>query len=295
VGDARGKEIEPVLFTKLRSFAMSAFAKWQKDDCMSLGASLAYYALFSFFPLILVILSVVGAVVDPRQFAVQQRLLGLIGSEQVRGLVTQTLQNLNSSSAGAGLIGFVTLLLAASGIFGALDKAFDQIWEDRAAKPADGGILKTIKDVAQQKLLAFALVLGCALLMLLSIVSTVVVTALSSYTSFLPGQALLWQIIQFAASLALMSLAFATLYKFMPTRRVPWGDVWAAALLGALLFTALQQVVGLYLSHANYASYGVVGSVMALMVWIYLSSLVILLGGELAYAYARTFGSLSAE
>ena len=90
----------------------------------------------------------------------------------------------------------------------------------------------------------------------------------------------------------LMSLAFAMLYKFIPSRRVPWGDVWVPALIGAVLFTALQQVVGLYLSRANYASYGVVGSVMALMVWIYLSSLVILLGGEFSYAYASTFGSL---
>jgi membrane protein len=270
---------------------MAAFTKWQKDDCMSLGASLAYYALFSFFPLILVILSVVGALVDPSEFAVQQRLLGLIGSEQVRGLVTQTLENLNSSSAGAGIIGFVTLLLAAIWIIGALDKAFDQIWEAHVEKPADGGVLKMIVGVLQDKLLAFGLVLGCALLMLLSIVSTVVVTALSSFTSALPGQGVLWQIIQFVVSLALLSLAFATLYKFMPSLRVPWSDVWVAALVGALLFTALQKVVGIYLSQANYASYGAVGGVMALMVWIYLSSLVILLGGELAYAYAHTFGS----
>lgn len=276
---------------KLRSFAMTALGKWQKEDVASLGAGLAYYALFSFFPLILVILSVVGMLVDPQQFSVQQRLLGLIGSEQVRGLVTQTLQNLNDSSTGAGLIGFVTLLLAASGIFGALDKAFDAIWESHAEKK-EGGILATIIGVVQQKLLAFGLVLGCALLMLLSIVSTVVVGALSRYTTALPGQALAWQLVQFVASLGLLSLAFATLFKFLPSRTVPWGDVWAGAVTGALLFTALQKVVGIYLSRANYASYGVVGSVMALMVWIYLSSLVILLGGVISFAYAKTYGSL---
>ncbi|NTV63119.1 MAG: YihY/virulence factor BrkB family protein [Oscillochloris sp.] len=281
--------------TKLRSFALDAFAKWQKDDCPSLGASLAYYALFSFFPLILVILSVVGALIDPQAFAVQQRLLDLIGSDQVRGLVTQTLQNLNNSSTGAGLVGFITLLMAASGIFGALDKAFDTIWEVRLEKKEGGNILTTVMTVAQQKLLAFALVLGCALLMLLSIISTVAVTALSSFTSALPGQAMIWQVIQFLASLGLLGLAFATLFKFMPSRKVRWRDVWIAALVSALLFTALQKVVGIYLSQANYASYGVVGSVMALMVWIYLSSLVILLGGELSFAYARTFGSLSGK
>ncbi|NTW04466.1 MAG: ribonuclease BN, partial [Oscillochloris sp.] len=116
-----------------------------------------------------------------------------------------------------------------------------------------------------------------------------------SFTTALPGQGVLWQVVQFAASLGLLGLAFATLFKFMPSHRVLWRDVWAAALISALLFAALQKVVGIYLGQANYASYGVVGSVMALMVWIYLSSLVILLGGELSFAYARTFGSMSAS
>jgi membrane protein len=277
---------------KLRSFGMAALNKWQGENCTGLGAGLAYYALFSFFPLILVMLSVVGAVVDPQELSVQERLLEAIGSDQVRGLVTQTLQNLNNSSTGAGLIGFATLLLAASGIFGALDRAFDAIWGAHIEKK-EGGIRAVVINVVQQKLLAFGLVLGAAFLMLLSIVSTVVVGALSRYTTALPGQALIWQWIQFAASLSLLSLAFATLFKFLPNRKVLWTDVWFGAITGALLFTGLQKVVGLYLSQANYASYGVVGSVMALMVWIYLSSLVILLGGVISYAHASTYGSLA--
>lgn len=282
------------MFAKVRTFGMDAFAKWQKDDCTSLGASLAYYALFSFFPLILVILSVVSAIVDPQAFSVQQRLLSIIGSEEVRGLVTQTLQNLNSNSTGAGVVGFVTLLLAASGIFGELDKAFQAIWETKGLKKEAGTILKKVLDAVKQKLFAFALVLGCAILMLISIISTVVVTALSNFTTALPGQALVWQLMQFVASLALLSLAFGTLFKFMPSRKVLWRDVWVASLITALLFTALQKVVGIYLGQADYAAYGVVGSVMAMMVWIYLSSLVLLLGGVFSYAYAHTFGSLAA-
>jgi membrane protein len=280
---------------QMRSFFQTAFDKWQRDDCLTLGASLSYYALFSFFPLILVILSVVGALIDPGKFAVRQQLLALIGSDQVRDLVTETLANLNKSSVGAGLIGFITLLLAASGIFGALDKAFDQIWETRATKPAGAGIVATAWGVVRQKLLAFGLVLGCAVIMLLSIASTVAVSALSRFTSALPGQALAWQAIQFALSLGLLGLAFGMLFKLMPNRKVHWRDVWLAAIVAALLFAALQKVVGIYLSRTNYASYGAVGGVMALMLWIYLSSLVVLLGGVLSYAYARTFGSLAVK
>ncbi len=275
----------------IRTFAMNAFAKWQKEDCLSLGASLAYYALFSLFPLILVILSIVGAILDPQEFSVQQRILSLIESEQVRGLITQTLQNLNNSSVGAGLIGFITLLMGASGIFGALDKSFAAIWES-GTEDESGGIVQAILKAVKQKLLAFSLVLGSAFLMLLSIISTVLVTALSKLTTTLPGQALFWQVVQFSLSLALLSLAFATIFKFVPRLKVLWRDVWLAGVISALLFTALQKVVGIYLGQANYASYGVVGSVMALMFWIYLSSLVVLLGGVLSFAYARQFGSM---
>lgn len=273
--------------------ARTTFAKWQRDECLSLGAGLAYYALFSFFPLILVILSVVGFVIDPATADVQQRIIDLIGSEQISALVSQTLTNLQASRGSAGLIGFATLILSASGIFGALDRAFDTIWELRRDPGEKRTLLATARDMVLQKLLAFALVLGCALLMLLSIVSTVAVTLISGYTDWLPGRGLLLQIVQFALSLGLLALAIMALLRYLPGRHVAWRDVWFAGIVSALLFTALQKAIGIYLSQSNYASYGAVGGVMALLIWIYLTSQIILLGGEISFAWARCFGRAS--
>lgn len=269
-----------------------AIEKWGRDDCGNLGAALAYFALFSLFPLLLVILSLVGFFVDPNEFAVQQRLLDAVGSEQVRELITQTLQSLNQNSTSTGLIGFATLLLAASGIFGVLDKNFDVIWEVRQPENQKTGIVAMVLTVIKDKLVSFALVLGCVLLMLLSVMSTVLVTAVSTFTDWLPGQGFVLQTLQFLVSLALLALAFGSLFKVLPSRRIKVRDVIVPALIAALLFTVLQKVVGIYLSRANYASYGAIGGVMALMVWIYLSSLVLLFGGELSYAWAHVFGSM---
>lgn len=271
-----------------------AFEKWQRDDCATIAASLAYFALFSLFPLILVVLSIIGFVIDPREFEVRQQIIELIGSEQVRDVVTQTLEHLSENRVNTGLIGFVTLLLAASGIFGALDRAFDTIWEVRTADQSNqGGIVATLKGLLQQRLLAFSLVLGCALLILLAVLSSVAVTALGSYTAWLPGQVLLLQIAQFAVAAVLLTLALTALYRVLPGRVVAWGDAWPAALVAALLFAALQRLAGVILGLTNYATYGAVGGVMTLMVYIYLTFMVLLLGGELSYAYARSFGSMS--
>lgn len=269
------------------ALAQTAFAKWQRDECLSLGAALAYYALFSFFPLILVILSVVGFVIDPAEANVKQRIIDLIGSAQIGDLVSQTLTNLQASRGSAGLIGFATLILSASGIFGALDRAFDTIWELRRDPDTKRTLLATARDMVLQKLLAFALVLGCALLMLLSIASTVAVTVISGYTDWLPGQGLVLQLVQFALSLGLLAVAIMALLRYLPGRHVAWRDVWFAGIVSALLFTALQKAIGIYLSQSNYASYGAVGGVMALLIWIYLTSQIILLGGEISFAWAR--------
>lgn len=279
---------------KLVGMLKAAFAKWQRDDCGTIAASLAYFALFSLFPLILVVLSVVGFVIDPNEFAVRQQLVDLIGSTDVRELVAQTLEDLTEARTTTGLIGFVTLLLAASGIFGALDKAFDIIWDVRELdQPKPAGIIAAARTFLRDKLVAFGLVLGCALLILLSILSSVAVTAVSAYTSWLPGQELLLQVAQFAIAALLLTLALSAIYKVLPNRPVGWGDVWPAALVAALLFAALQRLAGFILGMTNYATYGAVGGVMTLMVYIYLSFMVLLLGGELSYAYARSFGSLA--
>lgn len=267
-----------------------AVEKYQRDDCASLAAGLAYFALFSFFPLLLVLLSLVGFVVDPDAVEVRQQLLRLIGTPELRELVTQTLEHLSENRLNAGLFGFVTLLVGATGMFDALNKALDRIWE---VSPAQARSFRAaIGHALLERLVASGLVFCGALLILLAGLASLLLSLAASLSAWLPRSDLLVQLGQLAISLGVLSAALAALFRFLPDRRVRWGDVLPAAVTTAALFLALQAAVGAIFARINYASYGAVGGAMTLLLWIYLCCQVLLVGGELAYAWARVYGSL---
>lgn len=266
--------------------------KYQRDDCNSLAAALAYFALFSFFPLILVVISLVGFVVDPTTAQVQDQILRLVGSDEVRDLIVQTLEHFNQNRVSAGLIGFATLFMAASGIFGALDRAFDVIWETRPIP--ERTLRATVLLMAGKRLLAFALVLGCAVLILISLLGNLVISLVVGLTDWLPRQDLLVRVAQLLITLLLLTVGLGTIFKLMPDQPVTWGDVLPAALITAVAFAALQAVVSVIFGLINFASYGAVGGVMTLMLWIFLSAQVVLIGGEISHAWAKIYGSGSA-
>jgi membrane protein len=265
-------------------FGQRLGAMWGKNDLGGLGASLAYFALFSLFPLLLITLSVVGAVIDPQSFDVQNWLLNVIDSPEIRDLIDGTLGNLRDSRGQAGLVGFATLLFAASGIFGALDRAMNAVWN--VAQPEERTLLQTVRVILVDKLLSFLMVLGCALLLLLSIISTIVITTVSNYVPRFEGIGLLLQTAQFLVAFTLLMLGLSMLFKALPDTKVPWRAAIFGGAIAALLLTLLQKGIGIYLSQADYGSYGVVGGFMALMVYFYLTSQIMLLGGACAAVYA---------
>jgi membrane protein len=266
------------------NFGQRLGAMWGKNDLGGLGASLAYFALFSLFPLLLIALSIVGAVIDPQSFDVQNWLLNVIDSPEIRDLIGGTLGNLRDSRGQAGLVGFATLLFAASGIFGALDRAMNAVWN--VPQPSERTLLQTVRVILVDKLLSFLMVLGCALLLLLSIISTIVITAMSDYVPRFEGIGLLLQTVQFVVSFTLLMLGLSMLFKALPDTKVPWRAAVFGGAIAALLLTLLQKGIGIYLSQADYGSYGVVGGFMALMVYFYLTSQIMLLGGACAAVYA---------
>lgn len=307
--------------TKVVPLLQETLRQWQEDNAGMLAAAMAYYALFSLFPLLLIILSVVGFVLGSEDSPVRQSLRLVAGeqvsqqagqvdaneqilrvlresvSEQAAAQIEEILGRLNERRGQAGLIGFVTLLLAASGVFGALDNAFQIIWNTKDEKkdaPASG-IMGTARSFVLKKLLAFALVGGCALLLLVSLLSGVVITALSTYTTALPGSGFFWQVVQFAVSLAILALVFMLLFKYLPDTPVAWRDVWLGAVLTAILFTILMQVSSRYIARTDYQAYGAVGGIMALLVWIFFSCQLLFLGGEFTQVYAAMFGSKAGQ
>lgn len=264
--------------------------KYQRDNVGGLSAALAYFTLFSIFPLLLVVLSLVGFVVDPERFDVEAQLLSLIGSPEVRELIAQALAHFSETRVGAGLIGGVTLLFAATGIFGALTRTFKVIWEARLI--VEGGNIRTaVTMMVSERLIAFGLLAGCAALILASVLGNFALALLSAYTDWLPLNALLLRLAQLALTVGLLTVAFAVLYKVLPSRLPTWGDVWPAALVAAILFTALQNLAELIFARVNFSSFGVLGGTMTVLLWIYLCSQILLVGGELSFAYAHVYGS----
>jgi len=264
--------------------------KYERDNCGMLSAGLAYFAIFSLFPLILVVLSLVGFFVDPTTYAVQEQLLNLIGSDDIRDLVTETLQHFNDNRVSVGLLGFVTLFFVATGIFGALSRAFRVIWE---VKPAEGASIRAaVLNAVLSKVLAFGMVVGAAALILISALSGVLIGLVASYTDWLPWPSVVLRLGQPVITLVLLSVGMAALFKFLPGRPVPLRDVWPAAIIAAVLFTALQAFAGLIFGLINFSSFGALGGAMALLTWIYFCCQVILVGGELSFAWANLFGSL---
>lgn len=270
---------------------------------MDMGAVLAYHALFSLFPTILVILSIFGFVVGPNTslysqiLSLSQEALPPIASQTVEDILLQ----LNQDSVGVGLVSFVVLFISASNFFAALDRTFEVIWR---VKPEDtdgqsfGLIVKTF---VKKKISSFILVLGAGVVLLVSLLSNLVVRIAFTIIQDLSAQVSLVEIdtvvtlnlLQLASSFVLVTLVLMVLFKVLPSTRVTWQDVWLGAVITAGLFLLLQYLVSRSVISigSQFHSYGVVGGVMVLMLWIYFTSQVLFWGGEFTFVYARMFGS----
>lgn len=264
--------------------------KYQSDRVGDMAAGLAYFAIFSIFPMLLVVISIVGFVVDPQQLNVQTLLLQLVGSAEIAELIGQTLTHFSETRVGTGLLGIGTLLFAATGFLGALSRALQQIWNVQPG--ANGGGLKTaVTTMVMDRLTLFALLLGIAALILAAVLGNLVISLLMAYADWLPLNRLLVQAVQTALFVALLTLGFATLYKVLASPLPRWGDVWPAALVAAIAFTVLQRLAEFIFARVNFSSFGVLGAAMTLLLWIFISSQILLFGGELSYAWSRVFGS----
>ncbi|MBD2234125.1 YihY/virulence factor BrkB family protein [Phormidium tenue FACHB-1052] len=277
--------------------------KWQQDDCLEMGAALAYYALFSMFPMILVSLSIVGFLIGPSTDAYNAVLH--FAQETLPPdafpLVQTTLTEFHNGSTSASIVGFGILLFTSSGFFGALSRSFDKIWHTKPSHHRFDGVGEVAFIFLWRRFLAFLLVIGATSLIFVSLLSNI---AIDTITKILEGvnewvtvlaidqvQLLSW--LRLGISFVTLTLVVMVLYKTLPSTRVAWRDVWLGALLTAILWLILQQLISnsVISLGSQFRSYGVVGGVMVLMLWIYLTSQIFFLGGEFTYVYAHQFGS----
>ena len=280
--------------------AREAGQRWANDACYRLGASLSYYALFSLFPLLLLSVTGVGYVLG-NDDSVRQRVLSSIasmGSPESRALLDQTLQSMQEHRTARGIgaiVGAVTLLFGASGVFSELEASFNFIW--RVKPETTSGIWTAALEVIKAKAISFAVVVITASALLASLVLSMVLGAVENTAASVVGGAKgIWHLVDAAFSVGFLTLLFATIYRVVPKAKVSWGDVFGAALITSLLFAALKMLLAWYLSHlGSYAAYGAVGAVLGLLTWIYVASLALLYGAEFSRVYAERFGSLAQQ
>lgn len=292
-----------LLPSKPAQLLIQTVLKWQKDKCLEMGAALAYYALFSLFPILLVLLSVLGVLLGPDTDAFTQIMEFVEGTLPPEALkvVQDTLLQLNQRSLRAGMVGFALLFFTASSVFGALDRSVDRIWKAEESEPNGGDIRATAMAFLMKKLFAFGLVLSTAALLFLSLLSNIairvvlqIIMQLDRSIDFLNlDNLLIARGLQMSSSVLILSLAVLLLLRFLPSTPTPWKDIWPGALLTAGLLLGLQQLVSNSVIQigGQYQSYGVIGGVMILLLWIYFTCQIFFLGCEFAYVYAHLFGS----
>jgi membrane protein len=256
-----------------------------------MGAAIAYYTLFSIAPLLLIAIAVAGFFFGEEAargeiFAQIRGLLGEEGAAAVQGLVKSASRPAHGSLA--ILIGVVATLIGATAVFGELQSAMDRIWRAPREKQQDG-VLALVRD----RLLAFGMVIGVAFLLLVSLVMSAAISALGAlWGSTFGGWELALQILNNLMSLIVFTVVFAMIYRFLPRARVGWRDVWTGAAITALLFVIGKHLIGLYIGGAGIVSgFGAAGTLVALLVWVYYSAQIFLLGAEFTWVYAHRCGS----
>lgn len=260
------------------------------DNVTRLAGALAYFTLLSLAPLVVIAIAIAGLAVDEE--ALRGRLgteLGAVVGPSGDAAVRAIVENAKTPSTGivSSALGIVVLLFGASGVFGELQSALNTIWEV-APKPGRG-IWGTIKD----RLFSFAMVMGVAFLLLVSLLlSTALAAAGRFFEHSLPGGEAVWQVLNFLISFGVVSALFAVTFKVVPDAEVRWRDVWIGAVVTAFLFSVGKFLIGLYLGKSTVASsYGAAGSIVLLVIWVYYSSTILFLGAEFTQVYAKRFGS----
>ena len=264
---------------------------WIEDQAPSLGAALAYYTVFSLAPLLIIAIAIAGLVFgqEAAQGQIFEQLRGLIGEESGKAM-QDMVQNANAKPATgvvATLVGVATLLFGASGVFGQLQTSLNTIWE---VQPKPGrGILGILRD----RVLSFGFILVIGFLLLVSLLLTAGIALLAQwFGGIFPGMEALAQVLNFVLSLALITLLFAMIFKFLPDAKIAWHDVWIGAFITAMLFTVGKFALGLYLGKSGVgSSYGAAGSLIILLLWVYYSSQILFFGAEFTQVYANRFGA----
>jgi membrane protein len=277
-------------FGQIKDLLVETFNDWNEDKAPRLAAALSYYTIFSLAPLLIIVISIAGLVFGQdaargEVIAQVSSFMGEEGAEAVSGLLEAS--NRPTTGTIAAIIGFVTLLFGAAGVFSQLKDALNTIWEV-APKPNQG-----VWGFIRGNLLSFSMVLGIGFLLL---VSLLISTVISAAGKFLGGDAIegsiIWGIVNFLIQGLITFGLFALIFRELPDAEITWRDVFLGAAFTALLFAIGRFAISFYLAQtATGSTFGAAGSLVVILVWVYLSAQILFFGAEFTQVYARRYGS----
>jgi membrane protein len=262
------------------------------DEALTRGAAIAFYTVTSVGPVLFIVVAIAGLVFgeDAARGAISDQLGSLMG-QQGSDLLQTVIQNASQRSSGmlAAAIGIGTLVITASGIFTEMQQTLNVIWR---AEPRG----TTMSRLIRARAMSLGLVGALGFLLLVSLVISTLLSALSDYiNAYLPGHLIL-QTLTFLISFSLITLLFGAIYKALPDKKIEWHDVLIGAFVTAFLFTVGKLLISLYIgSTAIASSYGAAGSLIVVLLWIYYSAQIFLLGAEFTKVYASHHGSHQSE
>jgi membrane protein len=260
-----------------------------EDEALSRGAAIAFYAVTSIAPVLLIVIAIAGLVFgeDAAENAIVAQLSDLMGPQAAQVLQSAVASAASKSSGTiATIIGVITLMVTASGVFGEMQSTLNAIWK---AEPKG----TTLSRLIRARAASLGLVAALGLLLIVSLVVSAALTAFGSYLdAILPFGELLFPAMNFLVSLLPISILFAAIYKVLPDRQLEWRDVIVGGVVTAVLFNIGKSLIGWYIgSSAVASSYGAAGALIILLLWVYYSIQLFLLGAEFTKIYASRHGS----
>lgn len=268
-----------------------AATSWSEDGAPSMGAAISYYSVFSMAPLLVIVIAVAGFFfgAEEVQGALSAQLTSLMGEDAARA-VDEMLKNAQQPRTGgiAAITSIGVLVLGATTVLAELQNALDRIWR-APAREKENGVWRWLR----RRLLTLAMVLAIAFLLIISLVFSAALATLGKWWGPMFGS---WErlayLFDLLVSFAVLTFAFAMIFKFLPRAHIRWHDVWIGAAVTSVLFALGKFLIGLYLGKSDVASgFGLFGSLALMMVWIYYSAQIFLFGAEFTWVFANRYGS----
>jgi membrane protein len=267
----------------------SSSRRWWKKDPFKQSAVIAYYAIFAMPGLLIMVISI-GTLFLKRDVITGQlytqisSIMGVETARQVQDMIISVSQT--NKSLPATIIGLITVLLGATGVFVELQKALNVIWEVKA-KPR-----RAIFTLIRTRLFSFGLLLSIGFLLLISLTITTIIAVMGDWVlNHWPNIVLImFHVLNFIISFGVVMLLFALLFKILPDAEIQWKHIWMGSILTAFLFILGKTAIGFVLTKANPASaYGAAGSIVLILLWVSYSSMIFFYGAEFTRAYADHF------